>query len=36
VRIVVPTDLDEAEQAPYRRLQQLAQEREDGGSGTDR
>jgi DnaJ-class molecular chaperone len=36
VRIVVPTDLDEAEQALYRRLQQLAQEREDGASGTDR
>ena len=29
VRIVVPTDLDEAEQALYRRLQQLAQERHD-------
>ncbi len=36
VRIVVPTDLDEAEQALYRRLQQLAQEREDGGAGADR
>ena len=36
VRIVVPTDLDEAEQALYRRLQQLAQEREEGGSGADR
>jgi len=36
VRIVVPTDLDEAEQALYRRLQQLAQEREDAGAGPDR
>jgi curved DNA-binding protein len=36
VRIVVPTDLDEAEQALYRRLQQLALEREEGGSGADR
>ena len=36
VRIVVPTDLDEADQALYRRLQQLAQEREEGGSGADR
>jgi DnaJ-class molecular chaperone len=36
VRIVVPTDLDEAEQALYRRLQQLAQEREEGGAGPDR
>ena len=36
VRIVVPTDLDEAEQALYGRLQQLAQEREEGGSGADR
>ena len=36
VRIVVPTDLDEAEQALYRRLQQLAQEREDGGAEPDR
>jgi len=32
----VPTDLDEAEQALYRRLQQLAQEREDGGPPPDR
>ena len=36
VRIVVPTDLDEAEQALYRRLQQLAEEREDGAAGADR
>jgi DnaJ-class molecular chaperone len=40
VRIVVPTDLGDAEQALYRRLQQLAEEREaeeheavDGRSG---
>jgi len=36
VRIVVPTDLDEAEQALYRRLQQLAQERHDGSATADR
>ena len=34
VRIVVPGDLDEAEQALYRRLQQLAQEREAEAGGT--
>jgi len=36
VRIVVPTNLDEAEQALYRRLQQLAEERDDGSGAADR
>lgn len=36
VRIVVPPVLDEAEQALYQRLQQLAQEREDGDVRVDR
>jgi len=36
VRIVVSEELDEAEQALYRRLQQLAQEREEGDAGAER
>jgi hypothetical protein len=36
VRIVVPTELDEAEQALYRRLQQLALERHDASGPADR
>ena len=36
VRIVVPTELDEAEQALYRRLQQLALERHDASAPANR
>jgi hypothetical protein len=36
VRIVVPEDLDGAEEALYGRLRQLAQERDEEGGGEGR